>query len=165
MKRLVLLAAIALAACQPEAGETGQSAAAPPVEPQAAAPAAPATPSGPSRTVEAEKEPMPAAWVTDVRPIKDTDAKIFSTAGGDPAINGLYTYFALYTAPDGWTRVFMIGDFNSWEVVEESPSGVVLKVSRSWIEEATGDIKTAEEKLIIGMPEADDATLTVTPAT
>ncbi len=159
--RLIVLAALALAACQP-------------VAPQTTAPAAPAAespapvalkPSGPPRTVAAEGEPMEAADVTDVRMVEGADgAKIFSTAGGDPAINGLYTYLALFTAPEGWTRVFQIGDFNSWEVVEESAERVTLRVSRSWIEEGSGDIKTAEEYLIVTLPDEQARTVEVTPA-
>lgn len=159
--RLIVLAALALAACQP-------------VAPQTTAPAAPAAespaplalkPSGPPRTVAAEGEPMEAAYVTDVRMVEGADgAKIFSTAGGDPAINGLYTYLALFTAPEGWTRVFQIGDFNSWEVVEESAERVTLRVSRSWIEEGSGDIKTAEEYLIVTLPDEQATTVEVTPA-
>lgn len=166
MKYAVVAAALALAACQP-AAETPAAPAAPAA--QAAAPAPePAKPSGPPRTVAAEAESPDlsgAASVTDVHFVKDADVKLFSTAGGDPAINGLYTYLATYTAPDGWTRVFMIGDFNSWEVVEESPTRVVLKVSRSWIEEGSGDIKTADENLILDVPQDATAPLTVTPAT
>jgi hypothetical protein len=159
--RLIALVALALGACQP-------------VAPQAAAPAAesPAAPvplalkpSGPPRTVQAEAGPMDAAYVTDVRTIEGADgAKIFSTAGGDPAINGLYTYLALFTAPEGWTRVFQIGDFNSWEVVGESAEGVTLKVSRSWIEEGSGDVKTADEYLIVTLPDEQARTVDVTPA-
>ena len=159
--RLIVLAALALAACQP-------------VAPQTTAPAAPAAespaplalkPSGPPRTVAAEGEPMEAAYVTDVRMVEGADgAKIFSTAGGDPAINGLYTYLALFTAPEGWTRVFQIGDFNSWEVVEESAERVTLRVSRSWIEEGSGDIKTAEEYLFVTLPDEQARTVAVTPA-
>ena len=96
--------------------------------------------------------------------LQDADVKLFSTAGGDPAINGLYTYLALFTAPDGWTRIYMIGNFNSWDVIEESPTRVVLKVSRSWIEEGTGDVKTADEKLILDVPQDEKAPLMVTPA-
>lgn len=165
MKYAALAAAFALAACSPQPAPASEAAAA---SPPAAETPAPATavfkPSGPAKSIAAIPEDMEAAWVTDVRMIKDTDAKIFSTAGGDPAINGLYTYLALYTAPDGWTRVFQIGDFNSWEVVEESPTQVTLKVSRSWVEEGTGDIKTADEHLILKLPAEDGAVLEVTPA-
>ncbi len=165
MKRIGALAfALALAACEPAgtpAPDTAETAPPAPAE----APAAPAQPSGPARTVDAEADLSDAASVTDVHHVDNADVKIFSTAGGDPAINGLYTYLALFTPPEGWTRVFMVGDFNSWEVVEESPTRVVLKVSRSWIEEGSGDVKTAEEKLILDVPASDTAPLTVTPAT
>jgi hypothetical protein len=105
-----------------------------------------------------------AAAVTDIHFVEDADVKLFSTAGGDPAINGLYTYLALFTAPEGWTRIYMIGNFNSWDVIEESPTRVVLEVSRSWIEEGTGEVKTADEKLILDVPQDEKAPLTVTPA-
>jgi len=164
MRFLAVTAAFTLAACQPAAEQPAK-----PAEPAAEAPAAaavePAKLSGPAKAIEAEDDHMPEAWVTDVHPIKDADFKIFSTAGGDPAINGLYTYLSAYSAPDGWTRNYMIGDFNSWEVVEESSTRVVLKISRSWVEEGTGDIKTAEEKLIIDLPATPEAPVTVTPAT
>lgn len=166
MKYAAFAAAFALAACQPAAEKPAEPAA--PAPEAAAQPAAAATPSGPARTVAAEPDSEDlagAASVTDVHFVKDADVKLFSTAGGDPAINGLYTYLALFTAPEGWTRVFMIGDFNTWEVIEESPTRVVLKVSRSWIEEASGDVKTADEKLILDVPQDGVGPLTVTPAT
>jgi len=166
--RLIVLAALTLAvltlaACQPVALQ-----AAAPAAPAAASPApAPLAlkPSGPPRTLLAEAEPMEAAYVTDVRMVEGADgAKIFSTAGGDPAINGLYTYLALFTAAEGWTRVFQIGDFNAWEVVEESAERVTLRVSRSWIEEGSGDVKTADEYLIVALPDGQATTIEVTPA-
>lgn len=165
MRTAILAAALALAACQPAAEEPAK-----PAEPAAAETAPPPAPeparlSGPPKSIEAEDDEMPEASVTDVHPIKDADFKIFSTAGGDPAINGLYTYLAAYTQPDGWTRVYMLGDFNSWDVLEESATRVVLKISRSWVEEGTGDIKTAEEKLIIDLPATPETPVTVTPAT
>lgn len=164
MKHYILAAALALAACSPQPAPASEAAAVAPPAAETSAPAAEFKASGPARTIAAEPKDMEAAWVTDVRMIKDTDAKIFSTAGGDPAINGLYTYLALFTAPDGWTRVFQIGDFNSWEVVQESPTQVVLKVSRSWIEEGSGDVKTADEHLILKIPADGETMLEVTPA-
>lgn len=160
--RLIVLAALALAACQPVAPEIAAPAA-PLAESPAPTPLA-LKPSGPPRAIQAEAEPMDAAYVTDVRHVKDVGAKIFSTAGGDPAINGLYTYLALFTPPEGWTRVFLIGDFNSWEVVEESAGRVTLKVSRSWIEEGSGDVKTADEYLIVTLPDEQATAVEVTPA-
>lgn len=168
MKYTAFAAALALAACQPAAEKPAEPAAPAPEAAQPAAAVTPAKPSGPAKAVAAEADDESlsgAAAVTDIHFVKDADVKLFSTAGGDPAINGLYTYLAIFTPPDGWTRIFMIGDFNSWEVVEESPTRVVLKVSRSWVEESTGDIKTAEEKLILDVPQDATAPLTVTPAT
>lgn len=165
MRTAILAAALALAACQPAAEEPAKPAE--PATAETAPPPAPepARPSGPPKSIEAEDDQMPEAWVTDVHLVKDADFKIFSTAGGDPAINGLYTYLAAYTQPDGWTRVYMLGDFNSWDVLEESATRVVLKISRSWIEEGTGDVKTAEEKLIVDLPATPETPVTVTPAT
>ena len=165
MRTAILAAALALAACQPAAEEPAKPAE--PATAETAPPPAPepARPSGPPKSIEAEDDQMPEAWVTDVHLVKDADFKIFSTAGGDPAINGLYTYLAAYTQLDGWTRVYMLGDFNSWDVLEESATRVVLKISRSWIEEGTGDVKTAEEKLIIDLPATPETPVTVTPAT
>ncbi|HOY78024.1 MAG TPA: hypothetical protein PLN33_09475 [Hyphomonadaceae bacterium] len=166
MKTAILAAALALAACQPAAEDPAKPAEQAAADaPAAKAPVEPAKPSGPAKAIEAEDEHMPEAWVTDVHHIDETDFKIFSTSGGDPAINGLYTYIAAFTPPDGWTRVYMLGDFNSWEVVEESASRVVLKISRSSIEEGTGDIKTVDEKLIIDLPATPEAPVMVTPAT
>jgi hypothetical protein len=163
MKHAAFATALALAACQPAAEPPGATA---PATEAAPTPAAPATPSGPPQAVEAVDDHMPEAYVTDVHHIKDADFKIFSTAGGDPAINGLYTYLARYDEDErGWTQVYMIGDFNSWEVVEESPTRVVLKVSRSLLEQETGDIKTGDEKLIIDLPADAASPVSVTPAT
>lgn len=166
MRLAILAGALALAACQP-AAETPAA----PAEP--AAPAAPATPtvepakpSGPAKAVEAEDDHFPEAYVTDVHHIKDADFKVFSTAGGDPAVNGLYTYLARYNDDErGWTQVYMLGDFNSWEIVEESPTRIVLKVSRSWVDQESGDIKTADEKLIVDLPATAETPVMVTPAT
>ena len=167
MKNVFAVATLALAACSPQAETPAEPAPAPAETPAAAPVTTPAQPSGPSRTVAAASDEglINAASVTDVHFVKDADVKLFSTAGGDPAINGLNTYLALFTPPEGWTRIFMIGDFNSWEVVEESPTRVVLKVSRSWIEEGNGDIKTADEKLILDIPADESSELKITPAT
>lgn len=165
MRLAILAGALALTACQPAAQEPARPAQ--PAAEAAPAPAAvePAKPSGPAKAVEAEDDHMPEAWVTDVHHIKDADFKIFSTAGGDPAMNGLYTYLAAFTPPDGWTRVYMLGDFNSWEVIEESPTRVVLKISHHVLDEPTGDIKTVEEKLIVDLPATPETPVQVTPAT
>lgn len=163
MKYTLVAAALTLAACSPAPAPVVTTPA--PAEAAVAAPVAlDLKPSGPAVTVAAAAESMPEAFVTDIHMLKDGSAKLFSTAGGDPAINGLYTYIAIWNDPDQWSKVFQIGDFNSWDVVEEGPGRVVLKVSRSWIEEGTGDIKTADEHLILTLPKEDGGKLEVTPA-
>lgn len=169
MKYAAFAAALALAACQPAAEKPAEPAAPAPEAAQPAAATTPAKPSGPPQTLAAEAESeslSSAAAVTDIHFTKEGDLKLFSTAGGDPAINGLYTYVARWVDEDrSWSQIFMIGDFNSWEVTEEAPGRVVLKVSRSWVEQASGDIKSADEKLIIDVPADTAAPITVTPAT
>ena len=167
MKPVTFLAALlGLAACD---AQVESRKAAVPAE-QTAPAAAPLTAAGPAATVQPDTEEgnQWAAAVVELTPLTrqgDRTVKLFGTAGGDPAINGLYTYLSAYSAPDGWTRNYMLGDFNSWEVIEESPTRVVLKVSRSWIEEGTGDVKTAEEKLIVDLPATPETPVKVTPAT
>lgn len=123
---------------------------------------------GAAETIKAVEGDTPEAYVTDVVFIEASEAgaKIYSTAGGDPAINGLYTFLAIAgEAPDGGWTVFQIGDFNSWEIAEQTKDHVVLKVSRSWVEQETGEIKTVEEKLKVPLvaPGARELTVTQVP--
>ena len=114
-------------------------------------------------TVKADTEADSGASVSQVVGLARGDAKIYSTAGGDPAINGLYTYVAVIESPaDGW-KTFKIGDFNSWEVVEQSNDRVVLKISHSAVEDATGDIVTAEQKIAVTVPAYSATEVSVTP--
>lgn len=128
-----------------------------------------AAPEGPTTAPEkitAIGEEQPGAWVTDVKWIESAEhgAKIYSTAGGDPAINGLYTYLAIPTdEPGGGWNVFQIGDFNEWKIVEEKKDHIVLAVSRSWVDQASGDIKTVEEKLSVPLVGPEAKEITVTP--
>lgn len=117
-------------------------------------------------TVPAIAEAPPEAYVTDVTWIEssETGAKIYSTAGGDPAINGLYTYIAIATdEPGGGWQVFQIGDFNEWKIAEQTKDHVILEVSRSWVDQASGDIKTVEEKLKVPLVAPGATELVVTP--
>ncbi|MGD9815404.1 MAG: hypothetical protein AB7Q23_11100 [Hyphomonadaceae bacterium] len=156
MRSLVLVAALALAACGGD-GKSGES---------ATTTAEAVAPSGPPQTVAlAEGDQIQhAASVSDVAQLQ-SGAKIFSTVGGDPAMNGLYTYIAVYgEAPDVAWRVFQIGDFNSWSVHEDRGNEVVLKISRNWMDQSNGQIGTLEEYLIVTTPNATSTSVTVTPA-
>lgn len=96
-------------------------------------------------------------------------AKLFGTAGGDPAMNGLYTYLAFYEfAPgDGW-RVFRLGDFLSYRVLEEAPGRLLLEIRESVMDESTGSIGARTRRLAIswsgGGGDEPPASLSVTQA-
>jgi hypothetical protein len=111
-----------------------------------------------------------AASVERVLGLEANDAKIFTTAGGDPAINGLYTYLAVYlSTAEGWA-VYQIGDFNDVKVVGETAGEVSLQVSQSTIDDK-GEAQTAERYLIVkiptptGDPVAAPARIDILPAT
>lgn len=79
----------------------------------------------------------------------DATIKLFGTAGGDPAMNGLYTYLAFFeSAGDGW-RVFRLGDFLTYRIVAETPGRLALDVRESVMNERTGDIGTRVRRLIV----------------
>jgi len=94
--------------------------------------------------------------------------KLFGTAGGDPAMNGLYTDIAFFkSSAEGWT-VFRVGDFLDYTVLSESPGRVDLKVEESVMDDATGQIGRRERRLIVawtpGANEEPPAAITITPA-
>lgn len=95
-------------------------------------------------------------------------AKLFGTAGGDPAMNGLYTHVAFFVSPaDGW-RVFRIGDFLDYRVLNEAPGRVDLEIEESTHDAATGQIGSRKRRVIVGWAAPTDGspptTVTVTPA-
>jgi hypothetical protein len=90
--------------------------------------------------------------------------KLYSMSGGDPAINGAQTYLAMIgDIHEGWTA-YMVGDFNTWEVASEAADHVVLKVSRSWVEQASGEIQTAEEMWRVDLPKPGAKAIKISPA-
>jgi hypothetical protein len=94
-------------------------------------------------------------------------AKLFGTAGGDPAMNGLYTYLAFFEPGpgDGW-RVFRLGDFLSYRIVEEAPGRLVLGIRESVLDEASGDIGARSRRLLVSWRSGSEppSTVTVTSA-
>lgn len=73
-----------------------------------------------------------AASVVRLDPLRRQSgtAKLFGTAGGDPAMNGLYTHLAFFQSVDEGWRVFRLGDFLSYRIVEESPGRLLLEVRK-----------------------------------
>lgn len=136
--------------------------------PAQAAPPLTANGSAESLTAEPVEENIQwAASVVKVDYIPDTDAKLFGTAGGDPAINGLYTYLAIYQSPaDGWA-VYKIGDFNEYTVLSTGPNRVDLEISQSSWNQETDSADTQVRKVIVqwtlGEDGAPPTSVTVTP--
>lgn len=75
--------------------------------------------------------------------------KLFGTAGGDPAMNGLYTHIAFFAGvADGW-RVFRLGDFLEYRIVAEAPGRVDLEITESTLDPATDEISSRTRRLIV----------------
>lgn len=177
MRHSLLLAAalVGLAACDSQTGAPTPTPAPRPNLPasQAAPPVTPLVAAGPAVTVTASDDPnvQHAASVVKLDQLTKqggATVKLFGTAGGDPAMNGLYTDIAFFKSPaEGWA-VFRIGDFLDYQVLSEAPGRVDLKVEESVMDEATGQIGKRERRLIVSsMPGADGAppaAITVTPA-
>jgi hypothetical protein len=146
---------------------------------------APAAADNPAATVSltasgqaAELQPLPAEenmeWAASVVRVDvlanqqpGPSAKLFGLAGGDPAMNGLYTQIAFFRGPaDGW-RVFRIGDFLDYRVLADSPGRVDLEINESLMN-ANGDIGSQTRHIIVtwtaGADAAAPATIAVTPA-
>ena len=92
--------------------------------------------------------------------------KLLSITGGDPAINGVYLFMVV--DPESMVEEvasFQIGDFNSWEIAEQAKDHVTLKISRSWVDDASGEIKSTEEKWSVPMvaPNAKELKITIVP--
>jgi hypothetical protein len=112
--------------------------------------------SGPGPAVvrpDAEESLQWAASVVQLDPLRRQGGtvKLFGTAGGDPAMNGLYTYLAFFEpAPgDGW-RIFRLGDFLSYRIVGEAPGRLTLEVRESVLDEASGTIGARTRRLLVG---------------
>ena len=98
----------------------------------------------------------------------DLTAKMFGTAGGDPAMNGLYTYIAFFQSPaEGW-RVFRIGDYLDYQIQAVSAGRVELRLGESIMDQATSEISSRQTAVILSFTPGPEGsvpeTVTVTPA-
>ena len=122
--------------------------------PDAAAAQRAAPPAARAQTVRPDPEEslQSAAAVVQLTELHRQGAlggKLFGTAGGDPAMNGLYTYLGFYLTPgDGW-RVFRLGDFLSYRLVSEAPGRLVLAVTESVMNQRTGAISSRTRRLAV----------------
>jgi hypothetical protein len=94
--------------------------------------------------------------------------KMFGTAGGDPAMNGLYTHIAFFAGvADGW-RVFRIGDFLEYRILADAPGRLDLEVQESVLNPANDEITSRTRRLIVTWtPEGPDGaptTISIAPA-
>jgi len=93
--------------------------------------------------------------------------KLFGTAGGDPAMNGLYTHIAFYQgAAEGW-RVFRLGDFVEYRVISDAPGRVNLELFDHMMGADDVIRERVRYAIVTWTPGADGAapdTVTMTPA-
>jgi len=143
---IAILASVALAAC---------NFVAPSGDAQTPAPAVVTlTPVGTADEVPpaTDAEIQWAASVTRVDYLEDqgdTTVKMFGMAGGDPAMNGLYTEIAFYhSTAEGW-RVFRIGDFIDYRIVGTSRGRVDLEVQESTMNAESGEIGSQTRHLVV----------------
>lgn len=171
-----VLTALTLGGC--DAPKKAEPAAAPPETalpmPDAKAPAtAPAfKPAGQPESMKPATENglQGAASVVELTYLQnqgDYTVKFFGTAGGDPAMNGLYTYIAFYVGSSSGWRIFKLGDFLEYRVVAEEPGRIDLEVKESVMNDANGEISGRERRIIITWPRAaggEPEIISVTPA-
>lgn len=123
-------------------------------------PAPPAAARAQTVRPEAEESLQWAASVVQLDPLHrqgNVGGKLFGTAGGDPAMNGLDTHLAFYLSPaDGW-RVFRIGDFLSYRLLSEAPGRLVLALSESVMNQRTGTIGSRTRRLAVSWTVRGDA--------
>ena len=138
----------------------------PPVAPaQPATPADPVTPPPPAVTppLVAANHGVPmksvigdegqvAASVVQIDPLTKSegmDVKLFGVGGGDPAMNGLYTYIAFFRSPaEGWW-IYKLGDFLDYRLLGESNGKVDLELTESTYDEATGMIGSRIRRVVV----------------
>ncbi len=109
-----------------------------------------------------------AASVVRLVPIEEQGAKLFATAGGDPAVNGLYTYIAFFAGPaDGWS-VYRLGDFRDVGVRAITPGRLDLEITEDAVDPGSGEIVQSRRRAIVrwtpGPDGAPPTRVTVTPA-
>ncbi len=122
--------------------------------------------------VETTEYASAAASVVNVDCLENQDegagVKLFGTAGGDPAANGLYTYIAFYIGPGGDWVVFPVGNFIDYRILSDAPGRVDLEITETTIDEATAEMGSQTRRVIVNwtavMDDVPPASVTVTQA-
>jgi len=165
-----MLAALAVlaAACAPATEPAANAEAEAPVQPAAL------TATGDAarlQRLESDSNLSWAASVVQLDPLANEangGVKLFGVAGGDPAMNGLYTYIAFFESPGSSWQVFQLGDFLSYRVLSDAPGRVDLEITESTMDQATGNIGSRTRHAIVtwtlGADGAPPETINVAPA-
>jgi hypothetical protein len=123
----------------------------------------PLTATGPAESLEPDtaddiQGPASVVRIDEMSRQGDLTVKLFGTAGGDPAMNGLYTYIAFFdSVPEGW-RVFRIGDFLDYRVLREEAGRIDLEISESVMNPDDGAISSRKTHLIVTWTPGPDDT-------
>ena len=163
-----MLAALSLSGCDrlDAAWQAFNGAPKPPVAPvQPASPANPASaqPTSPGPPLVAANHGVPmkavvgdegqvAASVVKIDTLTQSegmDVKLFGTGGGDPAMNGLYTYIAFFRSPAEGCWIYKLGDFLDYRLLGESKGKVDLELTESTYDEATGMIGSRKRRIVV----------------
>ena len=164
--------ALSVGACEAASDGTTTSGSAEAVAEGAAAQDAPLTASGAPEALTAapatDEGLIWAASVVRVDWVAENGAKMFGTAGGDPAMNGLYTYIAFFTEPGGEWVIYDLGNILEYTVLSSSVGRVDLDIHESTMDEATSEIGSRHRKVIVSWTPGTDggppSGVTVTPA-
>lgn len=175
--RPILFAAVVLtlSACDriptPPGGAEAPAPAETPAGPDAAT--APLVAAGPAAAItpEPQEQAQDAASVVRVDPLTnqgDHTVKLYGVGGGDPAMNGLYTYIAFFEGADTGWKVFRIGDVLDYRILSERSGRVDLEITESVQLGEPGDIGSRKRRVIVGWDAPTDEGspdgVTVTPA-
>lgn len=160
-----LAAILSIAACDNIPGVTVSSSTT--VTEKSAPLTASAPPIALTETPATDDRAQSAASVVRVDPVADGEAKLFGTAGGDPAMNGLQTWIAFPSSPAGGWTLYSIGDVLDYTVLSSSTGRVDLELKESTMDAASGEIGSATRKVIVSwtpVEEAPPTGVTLAPA-
>lgn len=120
---------------------------------EALTPAVPLTPSGPpvalTPNAGSDDRANSAASVVKVEWVAEDGAKLFGTAEGDPAMNGLRTWIAFPSSPAGGWTLYSLGDILDYTVLSSATGRVDLELKESTMDQATGEIGSRTRKVIV----------------
>lgn len=78
----------------------------------------------------------------------DANASLFSTVGGDPAMNGEYIFLSFERDPHEAAQIFRVGDVLEWRLVAETRGRLLLAV-RENIMNANGEIGERRRRVAV----------------